>query len=89
MVLFSIHKVPKTVEIDYTNTYSEFIVRKPKWNTDCLLDYQKSFYDSFAYLMRNFTEPEHLPVLSELISKLFVDSAERSFYTSNSKHPKH
>ena len=83
-------KVHDKSEMIYT--YKDFEVKKPKWNSDGIPHYQKQCSDTLFYLMNEFGEPETIPILSELVSKMFVLSAETCFETSIHKkrnHPQH
>ena len=68
---------------DYSSTYSDFIVKKPKWNQDGLEGYQK---DSLMFLQRltnKYNTVENIPILCELFSKALVLSGENNFETTN------
>ena len=77
-------------EIDFSHTYTDFTVKKPIWNSEGIVYYQKQCADTLAYLVNNFNQSECIPILSELTSKMFVLSAENSFetFTSNPSNRK-
>ena len=70
-------------EVDYTSTYTPFIVPKPNWNESGLFDYQKETSTKLKSLAAEFNQPEFIPVLCELFSKTLVMSAENNFETTN------
>ena len=81
VILPSLHLEASTS--DYSSTYSDFIVKKPKWNQDGLEGYQK---DSLMFLQRltnKYNTVENIPILCELFSKALVLSGENNFETTN------
>ena len=68
-------------EKDYSTTYTDFPVAKPLWNEDGLPGYQKQSSEILQSLLSKFNQPEFIPVLSELFSKMLVISAENNFET--------
>ena len=74
--------------IDYSNTYEDFRVNKPKWNTVGLDDYQTEVNKMFIDIFTKYDDPIFNPVLSELVSKALVTSAELNFNTSKPNHSK-
>ena len=72
-------------EEDYSSTYSPFIVPKPKWNQSGIVQYQKQTAEKLRDLTTQFNQPEFIPVLCELFSKMLVISAEQSFEISRPK----
>ena len=74
--------------IDYSDTYEFFHVNKPKWNTVGLDDYQTQVNKMFIDIFTKYDDPIFNPVLSELVSKALVTSAELNFNTSKSNHSK-
>ena len=72
-------------EKDFTSTYTPFIVPKPKWNESGLIQYQKETAKKLKDLSVEFNQPEFIPVLCELFSKILVISAERNFETTKPK----
>ena len=78
--------VKKTIpETDYSHTYETFVVRKPKWDQTGILGYKKQTARVLKNLLCEFDEPEYIPLLSELFSKMLVISAENDFETSRPK----
>ena len=73
---------------DYSETYENFSVRKPKWDMTNLQDYQKQTFSVLHEIVENYDEPEFIPALCEMISKTFVLSAELNFDTTNPNHSK-
>ena len=73
------------VETDYSETYTEFIVKKPKWNVSGMDDYQSQSSKVISDLMNNFSEPSHIPALAEMCSKMLVLCAEKNFETTQTK----
>ena len=67
---------------DYSSTYTDFSVKRPLWNSDGLPLYQKKVSETLNFISNEFKEPAFLPVISELVSKALVTSAESSFPTS-------
>ena len=72
-------------EEDYSSTYTPFMVPKPKWNESGLVKYQRQTTEKLKELANEFKEPEFIPVLCELFSKMLVISAEQNFETSKPK----
>ena len=68
-------------EIDFPSTYTPFLVSKPKWNDDGLHGYQEQSAEVLKSLLDQFQEPDHIPILCELFSKMLVISAEKNFET--------
>ena len=73
---------------DYSETYENFSVKKPKWNLTNLQDYQNQTFSVLHEIVENYDEPEFIPALCEMISKTFVLSAELNFDTTNPNHNK-
>ena len=69
-------------EPDYSSTYCPFVVAKPKWNETGLPGYQKQTAEFLQKLVNQFSQPEFIPILSELFSKMLVISAENNFETT-------
>ena len=59
-------------------TYDEFVVRKPLWNEDDVLDYQNECDQVLEELFDDYNDHIFLPVLSEMVSKTLVIAAENS-----------
>ena len=54
---------------DYTQTYSEFNVVKPKWNESGMAGYQMQSAQLISDLLDKFDQPAHIPALTEMCSK--------------------
>ena len=72
---FPKHKLTK----QETHTYTEFTVAKPLWDEDGLLDYQTETFQTLKYLIEEFNEAEHIPILSELVAMALTLSAENNY----------
>ena len=72
-------KNEENTEADYTNTYEEFMVKKPKWDEVGIFDYQEQTFNVISQLFSNYKGPEFIPALTEMISKTLVLSAEMNF----------
>ena len=70
-------------ETDYSTTYTEFKVKKPKWDMNNTERYQEQTARIMDELLVKFDQPEEIPILTEMLSKMFVLSAELNFETSN------
>ena len=75
----------KIIETDYSHTYEPFIVQKPRWDKAGIPGYQSETAKVLKNLLIEFNEPEYIPLLSELFSKMLVISAKNNFETH---HPK-
>ena len=80
IILPSVNSIEK--ETDYSSTYTQFAVAKPRWSEAGLLAYQKQSSEILQSLVNKFNQPEYIPLLSELFSKMLVISAENNFDTS-------
>ena len=69
-------------EPDYSQTYTEFQVRKPRWNADGMIGYQTQSAEILSELMSNLNEPFYIPVLTEIFSNMLVISAQQNFQCS-------
>ena len=72
-------------EANYSHTYETFVVKKPKWDQSGIVGYQNQTALVLKDLLSEFDEPEYIPLLSELFSKMLVISAENNFETSSPK----
>ena len=70
---------------DFSPSYSEFLVKKPKWSESGLAGYQVQTSQIIQEMFDRFDMVEHIPLLSEMCSKMLVLSAEQNFETSNPK----
>ena len=68
-------------ESDYTDSYSEFHVVKPKWNPSGMFEYQHQTEKLIYDLLEKFDQPAHISALTEMCSNMLVMSAERNFET--------
>ena len=80
----SIHKS----DVDFSSSYSSFLVKKPKWSESGLPGYQAQTAHVLTEMFDRFNLPEHIPLLSEMSSKMLVLSAELNFETSSPKTTK-
>ena len=78
-----VNKVAAKNEPDYSTTYKEFRVKKPKWNISGAESYQKQTARILTELLDRFKKLENIPVLTEMFSRMLVLSAEQNFETSN------
>ena len=70
---------------DFSSSYSDFVVRKPKWNGTGIEGYQTQSAKILQELSESYNKLEHIPSLCEMISKALVISAEKNFDTTNPK----
>ena len=70
---------------DHTSSYTDFLVKKPKWCESGVPGYQLQTSKVLQNMFDRFNLPEHIPLLSETCSKMLVMSAEHNFETSNPK----
>ena len=70
-------------EIDYSNTYEEFIPTKIIWTEN--QEYQRITAEILNNLLETFDLPEHLPSLAEMSSNMIAICAEKYF---ENKHPR-
>ena len=78
--------VPKaTIGQDFSSTYTDFLVKKPKWSESGLAGYQAQTAQVLQEMFSRFNMVEHIPTLTEMCSKMLVISAEQNFETSNPK----
>ena len=73
-------------ETDYSSTYESFLVPKPQWNEAGLCGYQEQSAEVLKNLITQFPEPENIPILCELFSKMLVIAAESNFETISPKN---
>ena len=77
-----------TKEPDFRNTYTNFDVSKPIWDPSYIPEYQAQSYSILKFLNDNFQEPEFIPALSELCSKMLVTAADISLPSKPKPSPK-
>ena len=70
---------------DFSSSYSQFLVKKPKWCEAGLAGYQAQTKQVIQGMFDRFNMTEHIPLLSEMCSKMLVISAEQNFESSNPK----
>ena len=70
-------------ETDYSETYTSFQVKKPKWDIAMTEDYQNQSARILKELLEKFDKTENIPLLTEMFSNMLVLSAEQNFKTSN------
>ena len=69
-------------EEDFSSSYTPFVVKKPKWNSEQKPDYEQKAYNDLKELSENYSDTEFIPELCEMFSKALVISAEKVFETS-------
>ena len=74
-----------TEEPDYSSTYTPFVVSKPTWSEAGLLGYQQQSAEFLQKIVNQFSQPEFIPLMSELFSKMLVICAKNNFETANPK----
>ena len=76
-------KFPKESElnsqVDYSLSYSQFERKTPKWDLNNLQNYQEQTFKILNDAFETFDEPEHIPILTEIVSRTLVQSAEINF----------
>ena len=72
-------------EMDYSSSYTPFVVKKPTWNESGISGYQEQSAEVLQNLTSQFNQAEDIPILSELFSKMLVISAEKNFETITPK----
>ena len=73
----------KVSEPDYSSTYTQFQVRKPKWDESGMTGYQTQTARVLSEMLVDCNEPFFLPVVTEMFSKMLVISAQQNFECSN------
>ena len=68
---------------DFSSSYSDFVVKKPKWDSSGMDGYQIQTERILKGLKQNYNEVENIPILCELFSKSLVLSAQENFETTN------
>ena len=69
----------ESTTLDFSSTYTPFIVKKPKWNVSGLEGYQIQTERILLELTDSYDKLEFIPVLSEMFAKALVLSAENNF----------
>ena len=70
-------------EPDYSASYTEFNVKKPKWNEAGIAGYQAQTASIISDIMEKFTLAAHIPALTEMCSTALVLSAQLHFDVTN------
>ena len=74
-------------EDDFSSTYEDFTVKKPKWDDSGIPSYQNQTFNILSQLFDVYKGPEFIPALSEMCSKTLVLSAEMNFeYSKPNQH---
>ena len=71
---------------DLSSSYTQFPVKKIKWDESGLAGYQSQTARIMTEMFDRFNLAEHIPLLSEMCSKMLVLSAEKNFESSNPKN---
>ena len=72
-------------EPDYSTTYTPFVVSKPIWSECGMPGYQKQSAEVLQNIINQFNQPEFIPLMSELFSKMLVICAKNNFETITPK----
>ena len=83
-----VQSTSKQAEVDYSETYTEFRVKKPKWDKDNVENYQEQTARILSELVDKFDQPEEIPILTEMFARTLVLSAEQNFETTNPNKPR-
>ena len=75
----------ETNEKDYSDTYKAFESKKIVWKDS--QEYKDMTSDILNQLLSTYDQPEHLPVLAEMSSKMISLCAEKCFESKQSKAP--
>ena len=70
---------------EHSSSYTDFLVKKPKWCDSGMAGYQSQTNKVLRDMFERFNMKEHIPILSEMCSRILVLSAEINFETSNPK----
>ena len=70
-----------SIKSDYTNTYKQFVVNKPKWLPTDIELYQQTVNKALLDIFERFEKPEFVPALTEMCSNALVISAELTLDT--------
>ena len=77
--------VNKTTHRDYSTTYSDFIVERPKRFNEGLPFYQEEAQLTIKNILKQYNAPEYLPEVSQMVSEALVLCAEHNLKISNKK----
>ena len=75
----------ETIETDYSDTYEAFEPRKIMWKDS--QEYKIMTSNILNQLLSTYDQPEHLPVLAEMSSKMIAICAKKCFESKQSKGP--
>ena len=81
--------LPSKISTDYTNTYTDITASRPKWTEEGKPGYQEMSSGALHDLLTQFPEPEHIPILAELIPKILVKTAAENFEIPKKKKKIH
>ena len=68
---------------DYSETYTEFVVKKPKWEDSSKEEYKIETAKELKNLIENYNDDEFIPTLCEMFSRTMVISAEKTLKLQN------
>ena len=71
--------IEENSETDYTKTYTDFEKKRPLWTSDGKEAYQREVGEKLGEVLENFSDPEHVPVMTAIFSEVMVKSAELNF----------
>ena len=75
-------------DVDYSHTYSPFIVKRPIWNQSHVALYQEQAINLLNEIRSFRDDPNFIPIFTELFSNALVISAEATFNTTQPKKVK-
>ena len=81
--VFLPHSEDATSEKDYSDTLTDFVVKKPRWNEGNNEEYQGETTKLLRELSETYTDIEFIPTLCKLFSRTLVISAENNIETIN------
>ena len=70
---------------DYSETYTEFVVKKPKWEDSSKEEYKIETAKELKNLIDNYNDDEFIPTLCEMFSRTMVISAEKNIKITEHK----
>ena len=72
-------------EIDYSESYTDFIVKKPKWHHSNTEEYEAQTTRILKELSETYNDKAFIPTLCEMFSRALVISAENNIETVDPK----
>ena len=82
-VLIATFNIPKgqtpLKQIDYSNSYEDFVVERPIWNRGNLLGYQQQASSEIKNILEQFPDHHFVPEVTELISNSLIHAAKLNF----------